>query len=121
MLNADFTDIPNSLYPTEMLSPMSISKEAIPNVIKKLHSFNVASSNGIPFFVLECHGSSLVSLFKPFFQVYIDISYNSTIFCYYNTVFLKKPGKGDYSVPGAWQPIALLNTLGKVLESVMAQ
>jgi hypothetical protein len=30
-------------------------------------------------------------------------------------------GKGDYSVPGAWQPIALQNTLGMVLKRVIAQ
>jgi hypothetical protein len=32
-----------------------------------------------------------------------------------------KPGKGDYSAPGAGRPIALLNRLGKVLESVIAR
>jgi hypothetical protein len=31
------------------------------------------------------------------------------------------PGKGDYTAPGAWQHIALLNTLGKVWESVIAR
>jgi hypothetical protein len=34
---------------------------------------------------------------------------------------MRKPGKGDYSVPGASRPIALLNTLGKVLKSVIAR
>ena len=36
-------------------------------------------------------------------------------------VVLKKPGKPDYSIPGAYRPISLLNTLGKVLEAVMAK
>ena len=36
-------------------------------------------------------------------------------------VVLRKPGKPDYSVPGAFRPIALLNTLGKMLEAVMAR
>jgi hypothetical protein len=36
-------------------------------------------------------------------------------------VVLRKPGKPDYSVPGAYRPISLLNTLGKVLEAVMAR
>lgn len=34
---------------------------------------------------------------------------------------LKKPGKGDYTVAKAWRPISLLATLGKVLESVVAE
>jgi hypothetical protein len=34
---------------------------------------------------------------------------------------LKKPGKEDYTIAKAWRPISLLATLGKVLESVMAE
>jgi hypothetical protein len=41
-------------------------------------------------------------------------------FCHCNTIYLKKLGKEGYSVSGAWWLIALLNMLGKVLESVIA-
>ncbi|GKU14944.1 unnamed protein product, partial [Fusarium langsethiae] len=34
---------------------------------------------------------------------------------------LKKPGKQDYTIAKAWRPISLLATLGKVLESVVAE
>jgi hypothetical protein len=34
---------------------------------------------------------------------------------------LKKPNKGDYTAGKAWRPISLLSTLGKVLESVVAE
>jgi exonuclease III/ribonuclease HI len=34
---------------------------------------------------------------------------------------LKKPGKEDYTVAKAWRPISLLATLGKVLESIVAE
>lgn len=34
---------------------------------------------------------------------------------------LKKPNKEDYTIAGAWRPISLLATLGKVLESVIAE
>jgi exonuclease III len=34
---------------------------------------------------------------------------------------LKKPNKEDYAVAKAWRPISLLSTLGKVLESVIAE
>lgn len=34
---------------------------------------------------------------------------------------LKKGGKEDYSVAGSWRPISLLCTLGKILESVIAE
>jgi hypothetical protein len=90
-------------------------------LFKKSHPFKAAGSDGIPFFVLKSLGSPLVSFLKPLFQAFINLSYHPTAFCHCNTVLLRKPGKGDYSVPGAWQPIALLNTLGKVLESVIAR
>ena len=34
---------------------------------------------------------------------------------------LKKPDKGNYTVVKAWRPISLLSTLGKALESVVAE
>ncbi|KAJ3487744.1 hypothetical protein NLG97_g6342 [Lecanicillium saksenae] len=34
---------------------------------------------------------------------------------------LKKPGKEDYTTANAWRPISLLATLGKMLESVIAE
>ena len=34
---------------------------------------------------------------------------------------LKKPGKEDYTIAKAWRPISILATLGKVLESVIAE
>jgi hypothetical protein len=34
---------------------------------------------------------------------------------------LRKPGKDDYARAKSWRPISLLPTLGKVLESVIAE
>ena len=36
------------------------------------------------------------------------------------TVAIRKPGKEDYTLPGAWRPIALLSTVGKVIEALTA-
>ena len=36
------------------------------------------------------------------------------------TIVLYKPSKLDYSNLGAWRPIALLSTLGKVIETLAA-
>ena len=36
------------------------------------------------------------------------------------TIVLRKPSKPDYSDPGAWRPIALLSTLGKIIETLLA-
>ncbi len=104
-----------------MPSPMSISEEEISGVIRKSHPFKAASSDGSPFFILKCLRSPLITFFKPLFQAYIDFSYHPSAFRHCNTIPLRKPSKGDYSVLGAWQSIALLNTFGNMLESVIAQ
>ena len=36
-------------------------------------------------------------------------------------VVLRKPGKSDYSIPEAYHPFSLLNTVSKLLEAVMAR
>jgi hypothetical protein len=36
-------------------------------------------------------------------------------------ISIRKPGKPDYSMLGAYHPISLLNTLGKLLEAVIAK
>jgi hypothetical protein len=120
MPNADLTDIPNASYPAEMPYPMSISEDEISSVIKQWHLFKAAGSDSIPFFVLKCLGSPLVSYLQPFFQACINLSYYPIAFCHYNTVPPRKPGKADFSAPGVWLPIALPNTQGKVLESAIA-
>jgi hypothetical protein len=80
MPDADLTDIPNTPYPNEIFSPMSISEEEITSVIKKLHPFKAASSDGIPFFSLKCLGSPLVSPLQPLFQACINFSCHLTAF-----------------------------------------
>ena len=37
------------------------------------------------------------------------------------TIVLRKPGKPRYDTPKAYRPIALLNTLGKVLTSIVVE
>src|SRR5436190_16610083 len=37
------------------------------------------------------------------------------------TIVLRKPNKPNYTKPNAYRPIALENTIGKVLESILAE
>ena len=36
-------------------------------------------------------------------------------------MILRKPGKKDYNIPSAFRLIALLDTLGKILESIISE
>jgi hypothetical protein len=73
-------------------------------------------SNGILHQMLEILLPSLLKLFNPCLeQGYCPAHFKDTI-----TVVLRKPGKDDYTQPKAYRPIALLNTLDKALEAIIA-
>ena len=39
----------------------------------------------------------------------------------WNTIVLRKPGKARYNMPKAYWPIALMNTIGKLLSALVAE
>ncbi len=53
------------------------------------------------------------------FQACIEVDHHPAQFKEANTVILKKPAKKDYLEPKSYRPIALLDTLGKALETVV--
>lgn len=57
----------------------------------------------------------------PLFQASVDLGYHPKRYKEANTVVLKKPNKGDYSAPKAYRPIALMDAIGKLLESILAK
>ncbi len=62
----------------------------------------------------------LLMYLQPLIQACFHLPYHPLHFKQSSTVALRKSGKGYYSAPSAWQPVALLNTLGNVLETVVA-
>jgi len=54
-------------------------------------------------------------------QASLDMEYFPTAYKTTTTIVLRKPSKPDYTKPGAYRPIALENTMGKVIESVIAE
>ncbi len=98
---ANLSDIITATCAPKMPSFMSISKEEVLSVITKLHSLKATGSNCIPDFVLKLLGHLLASYLMPIFYACINLSYHPTTFCHFNTVLLRKLGKGDYSVPRA--------------------
>lgn len=62
-------------------------------------------------------GDTIVSLFNAS----IDTGRLPTAWKTAKIIPLKKPGKGDYTIPKSFRPISLLCTLGKALEAVVAE
>ena len=53
-------------------------------------------------------------------KIYFIIGYYPRLGRAMTTFVLRKEGKADYSLPGSYRPIALENTLSKILERVIA-
>ena len=65
--------------------------------------------------------SKLLSHFIYLFQAYLNKGYHPKEFKKANTIVLKKPKKENYFSAKSYRPIALLSTLGKALETVIAK
>ncbi len=117
---ADLSDIPDFQYPAEKFLSTTISIEEIASALCKARPHKAPGPDDIPIFFLKLLGRPLLEYLQPLFQACLHLSYHPIHFKQSSTAVLRKPGKGDYSAPAAWRPIALLNTLGKVLEAVVA-
>src|ERR1700730_2642328 len=65
-------------------------------------------------------GEPLVNALQTLITAVFKVNYYPKRFQAARTIVLQKPSKLDYSDPGAWRPIALLSTLGKVIETLVA-
>ncbi len=117
---ADLSDIPSFHYPAEKFSSSIDSLDKLASALSKAHLHKAPGPDGILMFFLKLLGRPLLEYLQPLFQACLQFSYHPLHFKHSSTVALRKPGKGDYSAPAAWRPVALLNTLVKVLEAVVA-
>lgn len=120
---ADFSNIPGSFYPTPFLCPMIISRSEILVTLQQLSSNKAPDPDRISNRILKAYAEKLLELLTPLFQACINQAYHPQAFKTANTITMKKPGKNkiDYTPPKSYCPIALLNTLGKVMESIMGK
>jgi hypothetical protein len=55
------------------------------------------------------------------FRVTFDLEFYPETWKLSTTVVLRKPGRPDYTIPKAYRPIALLDTMAKILSSCVAE
>ena len=118
---ADLSDIPGSFYPATADCPMTITNDEVIVNIQRLKSDKAPGPDGITNRILKACSTKLAELLNPLFQACVTHAYHPHEFKRTNTVALRKPGKKDNTNPKAYRPIALLNTIGKVLEAVITR
>lgn len=116
---ADLNDLTASEYcEKEQTSP--IIKEEVTTSVTRLAKGKTAGPDEVPAEVLQAGLSVLLDHLLWLFNTSLLLGYYPKHFRKSTTVALKKPGKGDYSLAKLYRPIALLNTTGKVFESILA-
>ena len=75
----------------------------------------------IPNQILKAAQELLVLILTTVFNSSLNMQYCLKAFKKSITVALRKLGKSDYTKPKAYRPMALMNTLGKIMDTVLAR
>lgn len=117
---ADLADIERFVYPTAIECP-DITTTGIEKAIRKASPNKIPGADNITNRVLQQTMSVTLPVLHKLFNACLRIGYCPKHFKESITVALRKPDKKDYTQPKSYRPIALLNTLGKALEAVIAE
>ena len=111
----------NDTYPPQCSKANQITRDAILRQLRKLKPYKAPGPDGIPNIVLtKCADLLADRLYRIYSAIYNHEIYYAP-WKVFNTIVLRKPGKPSYEVPKAYRPIALINTLWKVLTAILAE
>jgi ribonuclease HI/exonuclease III len=117
---ADLTDIANYQYSSPLYVPR-LEEHEIANAIKALKADKAPGSDDISNRALKEGIKLLTPRLTQLYRECLLIGYCPSQFKQSITVVIRKPGKADYTTPKSYRPIALLNTIGKILDKVLAK
>ena len=115
------THIPEQSYPNPVCKMNDITRDQIRRHLAKLKPYKAPGPDAIPNIALSKCADILVNRLFHIFYAIIKMGIYYDPWKHFTTVVLRKPGKPKYNVPKAYRPIALLNTLAKLLSSIIAE
>ena len=102
----------------ELAWGMSVGVDMVSSIILSLPSGKAPGPSGITNSFLKMLGRPLMKAIAALTEGCWQWEYYPSTFKLVWTVALHKSGKPDYSLPKVWWPIALLNTVGKIIKAV---
>jgi hypothetical protein len=121
-IEANFNDMTSFNYRDVVVKTTSlISKNEIRQTIKKCKLDSVSSSNEISNRILKVLIEKLFSFFTSMFRACAEHDYHSLCFREANIIILKKSNKSNYTDLKTYRFIALLNTIDKAFEFIIAR
>ncbi|KAI0994031.1 hypothetical protein K3495_g14151 [Podosphaera aphanis] len=120
-VEADIEGIAQTTYPTEVERfSKSVDKTEIETMLEYVPGDKAPGPDGIPNRLLKQRKRILSKPLAELFNACLSLEYHPKGFKESITVVLRKPQKPKYDTPKAYRPIALLNTMGKLLEKLIA-
>jgi hypothetical protein len=100
-----------------------VTPEQVARVIKRASPWKAPGRDGIPTGFLKACGEPLCRTLARLAQASLKLEYFPQRFRDARVTVLRKPGKttAQLQLAGGWRPIALLNTVGKVIEAIVAE
>jgi len=125
-VEADLDDITDTTF-TEETFPQAlevcqeVTADEIMALIRTRRANKAPGNDSIPNDFLKAMGLPLAKAVAAIATACWKTGHYPQRFRQARTVVLRKPGKESYETPGAWRPIALLNTIGKLIEAITAK
>ena len=101
-------------------SPQWLLDDELSQLIQGLKSGRVAGVDEIPNDLLKLTKDIILPYLEHLFQACMTMMYYPDQFKEAHTILLKKPQKGNYKIPDNWRPVALLSSVGKLLDGILA-
>jgi hypothetical protein len=120
-IEADLSDIPSTVYPEPLTTRQEITHQEIQDALRWVASDRAPGEDQIPNRVLQKVQEWLIPRLLTVYNAALRNSYHPSGWKRAVTLAYRKPGKDDYTAPKSYRPVALLNTMGKLLELVMAR
>ena len=115
----DLRNIANFSYSVSKECLMIITEIEIKQTINQFRIDKTLSSNEISNRILKTCFETLIVMLTSLFQTCVILSYHSRIFRVTHIIILKKSRKVDYIIANVYRSIVLLNTLSKMLKSII--
>src|SRR6266481_1308585 len=108
-------------YPDQVDYTFRLSMAQLRRCIARLRPHKALGEDGIPNAVLKEVLELIAEYLLHIYRAVFTLNTYSDKWQIWDTIVLRKPSKPRYDVPKAYRPIALMNTMGKVLSALVAE